>query len=191
MKKVILTACFLGLFGTTHAQAFKIGENRASFCMGFGWVYKENLNNSVHFPSPNALVERSIIPFENVGLVSVGAQFGFHHGYHNGTFNSVKYKQSWTSVYFVPRVALYFHELFDANDFTQNIDLYAGLGIGFNFLSHKIPEEVGLPDSDRNGFNLGYNIFAGGRYYFKPHASAFAEIGYGLSVLNAGITIRY
>jgi len=192
MKKIILTVCILSLFvSAIHAQAFKIGENRASFGVGFGWKNNRPFSNTVNFPSPNIVIERSILPFKDIGFLSVAAQFGFHHGFHNGTFNSINYRQSWTEVYFIPRVALYFHELFHEDDFPENIDLYGGLGFGFNFLSHKLPDNIELPEDDRKGFNLGYNFFAGARYYFRPHASVFAEIGYGLSFLNVGLTIRY
>ena len=191
MKKIILTVCFVGLVSSTYAEAFKIGENRASFGIGFGWINKGNYSNSLHFPSPNMLIERSIVPFKDLGFLSIGAQFGFHHGFHNGTLppSFLEYKQSWTSFYFVPRVALYFHELFHEDDFPENIDLYGGVGFGFNFLSHKTDPPNIL--DDESGFKLGYRFFLGGRYYFNKKMAAFAEIGYGLSVLNVGLTIRY
>jgi len=198
MKKIILTVCFLSIFCfVARAEAFKIGENRASFGFGFGWLHKDPIRKSVNFPSPNVQIERSILPFRNFGFLSVGAQFGFHHGFNNHSpiFN-LDINQTWTAVYFVPRVALYFHELFHEDDFPENIDLYGGVGIGFRFLSHKISVGGGTPGDgvvpmDRSGFNLGYNFFLGARYYFKPHTSVFAELGYGLSFLNFGLTIRY
>jgi hypothetical protein len=193
MKKIIFTICFLSLLGSIHAQAFKVNENRASFGIGFGWTDKVQISNSTHLPSPNALIERSILPFQKIGFLSLGAQFGFHYGHHSSTIplTSTKYEQSWTAVYFVPRLALYFHEILveEADDFPKNIDLYGGVGIGFNFLSHKVkPEEVLENDTK---FKLGRHFFIGGRYYFNSNVAAFAEIGYGLSFLNAGITIRY
>jgi len=190
-KKIIFTICFVSLFSAAiHAEAFKIGENRASFGMGFGWKGKDNHRNTFGFPSPNVLIERSILPFKNFGFLSVGAQFGFHHSFNNKPIPIYGIeKQSWTSVYFVPRIALYFHEVFYDDDFPENIDLYGGIGFGFNYKSHKIiPTGVGF---DESGFQAGYHFFVGGRYYFKKQASVFAEIGYGLSFLNVGFTIRY
>ena len=188
MRKIILTVCLLLSLGAIRAEAFRINENRASFAVGFGWRNKERISNTVHFPTPNVLIERSVLPFKNFGFISAGAQFGFHHGYHNARTPMV-YKESWTSVYFIPRLALYFHEAFDEDDFPKNLDLYAGIGLGFNYLSHKLPEI--FVDGDNTGFKFGYTVFAGARYYFKPHAAAFAELGYGVTFLNAGITIRY
>jgi hypothetical protein len=188
MKKIILTVCLLGMFGAVHAQAFRNGENRASFGVGFGWINNSRVSTSVNLPSLNALVERSIIPFKDIGFISIGAQFGLHHGYHNN--KALLYDQSWTEIYFVPRAALYFHEFFDEDDFPKNIDLYAGIGLGFNHVSHKRSENARGLDY-HGGFKPVLNVFAGARYYFKPHASAFAELGYGLSFLNVGLTIRY
>jgi hypothetical protein len=188
MKKIILSVCILSLFSSVRAEAFKIGENRASFGVGFGWINKigdQTLGKSRNFPSPNVLVERSILPFKKLGFISIGAQFGFHYG----SYKETPEQQSWTTVYFVPRAALYFHELFHEDDFPENIDLYGGIGLGFRFLSHKIPSDAEIKDN--NGFKFGYNLFIGGRYYFKKHASVFAEFGHGISSLNVGITIRY
>jgi len=201
MKKFILTACFLSFFGVTHAEhfAFKIGENRASFGIGFGWTYRvAEYSRTLNLPSPSALVERSILPFRNFGFLSVGAQFGLHYGHRNVPTPNLagkNFRESWTSFYFVPRVALYFHEIFHEDDFPENIDLYVGVGLGFNhrsqrFTNNVTAQEVGRDDMN-TGFLLGYHLFIGGRYYFNQDFAVFAEIGYGLSFLNVGITLRY
>ncbi|MDR2908019.1 MAG: hypothetical protein LBU91_08545 [Bacteroidales bacterium] len=195
MRKIVLLISLTISFYNLHAQAFKINENRASFGVGLGWKnnasYKEpGISRTRFWPSPNVLIERSVIPIEDVGVIAAGAQFGFHHGSgkRDAIPNSVK--ESWTEVFFVPRIALYFQELFYDYDFPENIDWYAGVGFGFNYVSHHFSEDI--PNiHDRNAFKLGYNFFVGGRYYFTPKAAFFAEFGYGLSYLNAGITINY
>ena len=201
MKKFILVACFLSFFGVVaHAEhfAFKIGENRASFGMGFGWTYREMVRRHYdgvwNFPSPNVLVERSILPFRDFGFLSVGAQFGFHHGHRNANVSSIEFRESWTSFYFVPRIALYFHEVFHPDDFPENIDLYVGVGLGFNHLSHRFSNNIepgSVGRKDNSGFRFAYHFFVGGRYYFNQNFAVFAEVGYGLSFLNVGITLRY
>ncbi|MCL2414487.1 MAG: hypothetical protein FWC94_04455 [Bacteroidales bacterium] len=203
MKKFILTVCFLSFFSVAaHAEhfAFKIGENRASFGIGFGWMNKGDRfgGGTWNFPSPNALVERSILPFRDFGFLSVGAQFGFHHGHrnHSASGDIPRFREFWTSFYFVPRVALYFHEIFHPDDFPERIDLYVGVGLGFNYLSHGLSSDVtweslGPTHRDNSGFKFGYHFFVGGRYYFRENMAVFAEIGYGLSFLNVGITLRY
>ncbi|MCL2417085.1 MAG: hypothetical protein FWD02_04020 [Bacteroidales bacterium] len=201
MKKFILTVSLLSFFCiATYAEhfAFRIGENRSSFGVGLGWTYREMVRRDYrgvwNFPSPNVLVERSILPFRDFGFLSVGAQFGFHHGYRNANVFNTEFRESWTSFYFVPRVALYFHEVFHPYDFPENIDLYAGIGLGFNHLSHRFSNNVdpgSVGRQNNSGFKLGYHLFIGGRYYFREDFAIFAEVGYGLSFLNVGITIRY
>ena len=192
MKKLIFTFCFLLSLGAIRAEAFKINENRASFGAGLGWNSGVG-NFSTNLPSPNALVERSVIPL-NFGMISIGAQFGFHHGFQNVNLPGGRQRESGTAVYFLPRMSLYFHEAFynsDDYDFPRNLDLYTGIGIGFNHLAHKpLSIHRNYPDGD-TGFNFGMSFFIGARYYFKPHVAAFAELGYGLSLLNVGLTIRY
>jgi hypothetical protein len=41
------------------------------------------------------------------------------------------------------------------------------------------------------GTPIGYQIFGGARYMFNDNFGAYAEVGYGLSVANAGITIAF
>ena len=189
---------------TAYAEhfAFQIGENRASFGIGFGWT--EGGHRGI--PAVNALVERSIIPFRDFGFLSVGAQFGFHYGFNRSLPSTytlpgrdevfgMNLRHNWTSFYFVPRLALYFHEVFHPDDFPENIDLYVGVGIGFNHLSHRIlrgnlPPDATILNND-TGFRFAYQVFIGGRHYFRENMAVFAEIGYGLSFLNLGITIRY
>jgi len=206
MKRFFLVACFLSFLSIATAYAdehfaFRIGENRASFGAGLGW--REGADRG--FPAVNALVERSILPFRDFGFLSVGAQFGFHYGFANN--HSTPYtvppdspvfsrdlRNSWSSFYFVPRLALYFHEVFHPDDFPENIDLFVGVGVGFNHVSHRISED-GLPPgavtTTDTGFRFAYHFFVGARYYFRENMAVFAEIGYGLSFLNVGITIRY
>jgi len=202
MKRFFLVACFLSFMSiaTAYAEhfAFKIGENRASFGVGLGWSHGiRGYSGTFNFPAASALVERSILPFRDFGFLSVGAQFGFHHGRRNHTGTAIlpDFRESWTTFYFVPRLALYFHEVFHPDDFPENIDLFVGVGLGFRHVTQRFTNEVTAQQANRDdmrtGFLLGYHFFAGGRYYFRENMAVFAEIGWGLSFLNVGITIRY
>ena len=201
MKRFFLVACFLSFMSiaTAYAEhfAFKIGENRASFGVGLGWTHSvRNYSGTFNFPAASALVERSILPFRDFGFLSVGAQFGFHHGHrnHDATVALPSFRESWTTFYFVPRLALYFHEVFHPDDFPENIDLFVGVGLGFRHLSQRFTNDItpeGAARDMNTGFLFGYHLFIGGRYYFRENMAVFAEIGYGLSFLNVGITVRY
>lgn len=191
MKKIFFIIYLLSLLEIAQAQSVKNNENRGSVGMGVGWKNKEAYANSVHFPALGVSIERSVFPLENVGILAVGARFGFHHGFHKGKFplSGEEYKQSWTELYFVPQATVYFQELFYEYDFPENIDLYTGVGIGLHFLSHKVPDNFNI--EKKSGFGLGYRLFIGGRYYFQKDMAFFTEFGYGGSYLNLGVTMQY
>lgn len=75
-----------------------------------------------------------------------------------------------------------------------DIDAYAGLIIGYQVLSSSYTSKAGYEDyepvSSENG-GLTYSGFVGARYYFSPTFGVFGELGYGISYLNIGITMKF
>jgi opacity protein-like surface antigen len=77
----------------------------------------------------------------------------------------------------------------------RQFDPYAGVGIGF--LKYNYKWESNDPGFNEGAYNinigtpLGYQIFLGARYMFNDNFGAYAEVGYGLSVANAGITLAF
>ena len=74
----------------------------------------------------------------------------------------------------------------------KNTDLYGGLGLGYTIVSSKYegPAQTGLIIAGASGSYLFWGIHAGGRYYFSTKFSAYAELGYGLGILNLGISMK-
>jgi hypothetical protein len=75
----------------------------------------------------------------------------------------------------------------------EKIDLYAGLGLGYQRFRW---------DDDAYGYGYGYsynyrsgvffNYFVGGKYYFTPKVGAFVELGYtGLSSSRVGVSFKF
>ncbi|MCL2412995.1 MAG: hypothetical protein FWC98_02540 [Bacteroidales bacterium] len=204
MKKIIFTICFVSLFSTiTRAELTRVDGNSLSFGIGVGgWQWWHNEDSigagSVHFPSVHVRYERGILQVENVGVLSVGGQFGFRHSYYNGrfegTFATMQYKHSWTSFYLLPSATLYFHEVFrNLWNLDENIELYGGFGLGIRYIYHRSSQGPAppqhLPDVKQPWF--GWNAFLGGRYCFSPNFAVFAEFGVGLSFFNFGATIGF
>lgn len=200
MKKIIFTFCLASLFGTfTRAEVTRMNGNNLSFGVGFGWIHKESTGSgSANFPSPHVRYERGVHTFENIGVLTVGGQFGFHSSYHNGTFlgteATMQYRQSWTSFYLMPTATLYFHEVFrNMWNLDQNVEIYFGVGLGVRYIHHRIsdgpvPPTI-LPEAEQPW--LGWNVFLGGRYAFNQNFAVFAEFGWGLSIFNVGATIAF
>ena len=129
----------------------------------------------------------------NVGLnigTGLGAGAAYEVGFHEfisagGEFNYT----SWGSagyrinlMTFGARGSYHVGKHFIEND---QIDFYAGLGIGYRLFN----DNIGFLNSYANG--VYFSPFLGIRYYFKPNMAALAEGGYQTgSALKVGITLK-
>jgi hypothetical protein len=64
------------------------------------------------------------------------------------------------------------------NQFVENLDTYAGLMLGYNI------------DSALVG-SASFSAFLGARYYFTPKIGAYAEVGYGIAYMCAGVSLKF
>ena len=78
----------------------------------------------------------------------------------------------------------------------KKIDLYAGMILGYDVASSKftwtaqsMDSDYDVPTASAGGFLWG--AYAGARYYVAPSIGINAEVGYGLSYLNIGISYKF
>lgn len=113
--------------------------------------------------------------------ITVGGQIAyrsFNYGY-------LGYNDKINYLYFAARGSYHFNELLNISN--DKLDVYAGLGIGY--------ESVTYSDSFGTGFNaFGSGIYVpvhlGGRYFFSDNVGGFAELGSGVSPLMLGVTFK-
>lgn len=192
MKKVLLIT-LLSTFGlNTNAQFFEQDINYVNAGYGLGLGYGRLLNayqvyDGFKFSGfgPVALsYERGIT--DNIGI---GVSLGYSS--YGGKWNQSNYNYSyrWTTLSIMARGAYHF------NVRNRQFDPYAGVGVGF--LKYGYNWQSNEPGFNENAYNinfgtpLGYQIFVGARYMFNDNFGAYAELGYGLSVANAGITLAF
>jgi hypothetical protein len=130
------------------------------------------------------------------GGLPIGASF--EHGFTDkisagGFFDYLQYnsgyltyKYSWRIMYFGARGSYHLNEILKLDN--EKIDVYAGLGIGY--------QTFGTSDNLASGYS-GYsnrvflNAHAGARYYFSNSMAAFGELGYGVAALKLGLTFKF
>jgi opacity protein-like surface antigen len=192
MKKVLLIAILTSLGLNTNAQFFEKDINyiNAGYGLGLGYgrllnAYQANEGYKFSGFGPVALsYERGIT--DNIGL---GVAIGYSS--YGGTWlqTGYDYNYRWTTLSIMARGAYHF------NVRNRQFDPYAGVGIGF--LKYNYKWESNDPGFNEGAYNinigtpLGYQIFLGARYMFNDNFGAYAEVGYGLSVANAGITLAF
>ncbi|MEM9886651.1 MAG: hypothetical protein AAF849_12230 [Bacteroidota bacterium] len=74
----------------------------------------------------------------------------------------------------------------------DKMDTYAGLMLGYNNVSANFDDVF---DGDFYDYNaaasaMALSAYVGGRYNIKEQISIYGELGYGISVLNLGISIK-
>lgn len=82
------------------------------------------------------------------------------------------------------RGSYHFNELLNVDN--PKVDIYGGAGIFYRGVSVKGPS---------NGYNasaggIDFALHAGGRYMFSKAVGGFAELGYGISPLQLGLTVQ-
>ncbi|MFA5670300.1 MAG: hypothetical protein WC967_13745 [Balneolaceae bacterium] len=108
--------------------------------------------------------------------ITVGGYLGYLGSTTKTAWGSWKY----TNVVIGAR-GTYHHEL--AEDF----DTYGGLILGYNAASAKW-DGPGAANASAGG--IVYQGFVGGRYHFTDNIGAYAELGFGIAVLQFGLTYR-
>lgn len=144
-------------------------------------------------PYLNASLDHSVYNLDKNFDLGIGGYLGYtswsykYNGFYytkNGVYRSGFVKQTWSIFHFGFRPSV--HYSFSGAPF----DLYAGLHIGYGISSYSSSD----PDYDYTGINysrLYWALFAGGRYYFGKKFGMFAELGYGISMLNLGISLKF
>jgi len=132
-------------------------------------------------------------------VISVGLDFGVHEyvsiggvaGYSSSKIEypalNQLYRYKYT--YFTLGARGSYHFLQIPN---EKFDVYAGAGLGYNIVSASYDGPATLMGfaTTASGSYLFFAVHAGGRYYFSPNFAAYAELGYGLGILNIGIALR-
>lgn len=133
--------------------------------------------------------------------VSEKISIGGYIGYSNA--KSEKYSYSTFGANFTPKTVDYQWKysyiivgVRGAYHFYQNdkIDAYGGALLGYNIASVNLETndnsiENSIPKVNAGG--VAWSAFLGARYRFSPKMGLFGELGYGISILNLGLNLKF
>lgn len=180
MKKLLMTSlilCFALL--QANAQIFSEGENVAGLGIGFGGnLYSGYYGTGIsRIPALSFSYERCVKDnlWDENSSIGVGGLLGYASA-------STSYWKS-SNVIIGARGALHYA-------FVENLDTYTGLMLGYDIVSFKWKDEAwNIGGASSSGFTWSW--FVGARYYFNESFGAFAELGYGIAVLNLGASLKF
>jgi len=188
MKKIILITALV-IF-TAHAgfsQVFGKGQQAINIGIGIGHTDFMKEYYSGFFPSISASYEYGVAEFpmgaELDGVIGVGAYLGWAMSYYGSIYglNSDDFRENRFHIAARGNYHFVFHD---------KLDPYAGLQVGVNIPTFSYIGEGDEPDLSKPDTEPLGGIYVGARWHFNDQLSAYAELGYLISVLNFGVSIK-
>ncbi len=179
MKKAIFTLLAVVIAFAAQAQQFQKGTTTANLGIGLGTALG-GLGKAR--PAISVSVDHGMWDIGGPGVISLGGYIG-NTGY---KYTSGSYTYKWNYTIVGVRGAYHY------NGFTSvpKLDVYGGAMLGYNIAKYSSDgDDASYADSYGSG--LGFTGFLGGRWFFSDRFGAYAELGYGVSVLNAGVTFKF
>ncbi len=188
MKKIYTLLIVLFSALAVNAQTVQQGDILINGGLGVASYDTDNLDFPALAISADYLAQDQL--FDEHSSLSMGAYLGYHHQSVKNVYASDKTSTLILGV----RSDVHY-------DFLDRLDTYAGLMLAYKHQSFSNERKVGatlpggivLPagsDSSSDGkFLLGIHV--GARYFFTENLGAFAEVGYGVSPLEIGVTYKF
>lgn len=132
------------------------------------------------------------------GTGGVPLTASFEHGFSKNISAGVeagliqrKYVNSWKYSYFIfgVRGSYHFNEVVNVTN--PKLDVYGGVGILYRHFKVKYSGEWDDNYGKASSGDVTVDLHAGGRYMFSENMGAFAELGYGISPLKLGLTLKF
>lgn len=170
------------------AQNFEKGSSAINLGIGFGNTSYFGSYYSGFLPSFSGSYEYGIVEVpmgsQLTGVVSVGGYLGFSMSkYSYSYWGSDDY---YLTTDIVVGVRGNYHFIFH-----DKFDPYAGIILGANLQNSKWRGDGADPDVDFTDTTPFGGAYVGARYFFSDNFAVYAELGYLISVLNAGVTFKF
>ena len=189
-RKIIIVVAVLCFAYSIHAQsAFEKGTSLVKAGIGIGSSIF-SYSGSSQTPAISAQFEKGIWEIGGPGVISLGGYVGTKSYKYHYTNTYYDYTAKWNYTIIGIRSAYHYTGLKNSK-----ADLYGGLMLSYNHLKYKFEDENG-GTSGSNGFGsygsgTGITAYVGGNYLFTGNIGAFGELGYGVSYLTLGLTVKF
>lgn len=190
MKKsllvVALSFIMIGATTSAKAQAFEEGTKHLSVGVGFGGYYNYAYSGSDFSQIPTIFLayDQGTAIELGPGYIGIGGFLGFSSAQSNYPYGTYAWDYKWTN--FVVGARGTYHLPLD-ND---NLDLYGGLSLGIWSQSYKFESnDPFFPSYDDTSMFIYYALSVGGKYMLSENLGVFAELGYDIAYLKAGVTL--
>jgi hypothetical protein len=173
-------------FVVNAQNIFSKGDRAVNIGLGIGSYYGGTGYSST-IPPLSVSFEQGIIDglLDGKGSIGVGGYLGYSANKWETSAGGDTYGYKYSYMMIGARGAFHYQ-------FVDKLDTYTGLLLGYNVVGSKLYGDGmgGIDTGSATGSGIGYSAFLGARYHFSDQFAAYGEIGYGISALELGISIR-
>lgn len=183
MRNIFITLAFVLLGSHVMGQNFQKGDNVASFGIGLGGTLYTGTGFSNKIPLLSISFEHCVKDhlFDEKSSLGIGGIAG----YTSSKWEYEGYGWKYSDIVIGARGALHYA-------FVDKLDTYTGLMLGYDIISSKtIGERQSEWDYKASTGGFVWSWFLGARYYITDKFAGFAELGYGVSVINLGVAMKF
>lgn len=186
-RSLLLIVAVMMSSSLIFAQSFEQGDHAINVGIGFGNSGGFGTDYNSIIPSIHGSYEYGVVEVpmgaELTGVVGVGGYLGwstYKYSYRN--WNDISYVYNTIIVGARGNYHFIFHD---------KLDTYAGLWIGYWLVNGNWKGDGQIPPNwEAKSSRFTGGAYVGARWFFHPGFAAFAELGYLISVLNVGVTIK-
>lgn len=184
MKKNLFIS-FLLLFVSVCANAqntFVKGDKVLNLGLGLGTRFYSGSGYTNKIPPVSASFEVGVKDnlFDEKSSLGIGGYIGYTGA--KWEYNDWGYKYS--DIIIGARGILHYQ-------LVEKLDTYTGILLGYDIVSAKeFGTSTGYDYSSSTG-GVTWSWFVGGRYYFNDKFAGMLELGYGISYLNIGLSVKF
>ncbi len=184
-------ACLILSFAALQVSAQKTSFVQKDNVVGLGIGFGGNLYSGYYgsgikrIPAISVYYEHCVKDnlWDEKSSIGVGGLLGYSSAKWDETIMGDKYGWKSSNIIIGARGALHYA-------FLDKLDTYTGLMLGYDIVSQKwTGNKTGLGSAAASGFTWSW--FVGARYYFTDSFAAFAELGYGIAILNLGASLKF
>ena len=191
MKKLLLGITMLISLICTQAQNLSKGDKVMGF--GIGLASYHASNEKIVFPPIRLSLDYCVKDhlFDAKSSLSLGAYVGYFGGRSEISTNWGVAGYKYSNFNLGARGGFHYN-------FIPQLDTYAGLLLGYTISSASKygatfdkGNDIVITESSKSRGGPFYSVYFGARYDFSRNFGTFVELGYGLSVLELGISYRF
>jgi hypothetical protein len=178
LKTIFALLVGLSFSGAANAQLFAKGDKVINLGIGVP-VFLNGSGYETRLPLVSGSFDYGILDDLIDGKASIGV--GGYLGHTANRFKYVgNYEYDFSYLLIGPRASFHYHLI-------DELDTYGGLMFGYNIVSSSGNGQF----KPNNHSRFMSALYIGARYYFAGNISAFAEIGYGISLIEVGLSFKF